>query len=690
LTFPLHFLNGKEAKNDHKINTLIPPLLAGILAWVLYELTNADGLFWGDSGEFITVSKILGIGHAYGHPLFWITGRIGTLLFPGNPASSVNHMVTFTAAFTVFMLALMIQGRLTANQNLSDRLIITLISLGIYITGITIWVQATYAEVYHLHTLMIVLHLFCLDKYFLQKGPVSWLMGAAYFFGLALTLGQYTALLLILIPLFAWAGRRSLKIGFKSTGFILLTFFLGLSIWIFLPVRSALNPPVLTSQINSLSDFMNYLTRADYQNWTPAGWAAVPFGLKMAVRICLDNLSVLGIIALVVWIISLYWKRDLRPLPWFLGALFYAAFCGILVPLTMTAVQMNEMDVYLIPAIVLAIPVIAAGIQVSFSVMRKSLRPFLILPVVLLIISNWPKANISGTNNADRFVHYLRESLPDSVRVLPATDNVIFPLWYFQYADENRKALILEPNRLSEWTPGNSADFIGVTPLLIEMDGAFFNTLGFLDQPVLAGPLAAFHWDAQRASRIDSVFLGEFSFHAEGTGHFTQLDRLNIAKLWYNRARYFFTRWQMLENTHPDQGRFWKEAISAYSQTALLDDFSSVGAEVRARLALMYVNSGRPEEGLTLAHEAIRISPLVTEAYRALFSIAYSRSDYPAAIRQLKRLIRLDPEDGNIWMDLAFCYEKNGQLYQARKSYQKGLAFGGEPRKSLAAKLSIQ
>ena len=47
------------------------PWLCGALTLLLYELTNAPGLFWGDAGEFIAVSKTLGIGHPYGHPLFW-------------------------------------------------------------------------------------------------------------------------------------------------------------------------------------------------------------------------------------------------------------------------------------------------------------------------------------------------------------------------------------------------------------------------------------------------------------------------------------------------------------------------------------------------------------------------------------------------------------------------------------------
>ena len=63
-----------------------------ILVFVLYELTNAPGLFWGDAGEFMAVSRTLGIGHPYGHPLFWLLGRLSIMIMPGSPAAAMNHL----------------------------------------------------------------------------------------------------------------------------------------------------------------------------------------------------------------------------------------------------------------------------------------------------------------------------------------------------------------------------------------------------------------------------------------------------------------------------------------------------------------------------------------------------------------------------------------------------------------------
>lgn len=675
--------------NIYNAKKLLPPFLSGLLAWILYGLTNAGGLYWGDSGELITVSKTLSIGHSYGHPLFWLLGRVGALFFPDNPASGVNHMVALSAALTLFILALIVQNHIDTDRNLRDRLIITLTAAGLYAAGATIWAQATYAEVYHLHALMIACYLFGLDKYFLQQKSTAWLAFAAYFFGLAFTLGQYAAILLILIPLFARTGGRNLNIGIKYASVICLAFFLGLSIWIYLPVRSGLNPPVHLSLIDSIQSLADYLTRSEYANWRPAGWIAVPFGLKQSARILTENLSIFGVLLIFFWMITLPRSRDYQGLPWLSGSLIYAAICGILIPLTMTMMQMNEMDVYLIPALVLMVPVLAAGIQGLFRIIRAPVRPLLILPLILLLASNGSKSDISGNNPADRFIRYLRRSLPDSARVMPTTDNVIFPLWYFILVEGNLQGLQIEGNQLRDMTSKNSGDILGQTPLFIEMDGPFFNRMDILDGYSLAGPFAAFHADKETASRIDSSFVADFTFDVKGIQNFTRLDRLNLAKFWYNRARYFFTRWQILPDTLEDKALAWQKAIGAYKQTALLDDISSIGAETRARLALMHVNAGKTAEGLALADEAVRISPIVTEAYRAIVTAAYQRKDYQTAIKQLRRLIRLDSENGNVCMDLAYCYEKTGELDRARKSYQNGIAFGAQPRKSLEARLNM-
>ena len=85
------------------------PFLCGCAAFLLYEISNAQGLFWGDCGEFIAASNTLGIGHAYGHPLFWLVGRISILLHPSNPAVAMTHMTSLVSAVACGLVALFVR-----------------------------------------------------------------------------------------------------------------------------------------------------------------------------------------------------------------------------------------------------------------------------------------------------------------------------------------------------------------------------------------------------------------------------------------------------------------------------------------------------------------------------------------------------------------------------------------------------
>ena len=134
---------------------IVIPILCGILATFLYEITNARGLFWGDAGEFLAVSNVLGIGHAYGHPLFWLAGRISILLQPANPAAAMNHLVAVVSGATCALVALFVREVIRERMP-SSLSALTMISVaGLYATATTVWMQATFVEVYNFQAFFI-------------------------------------------------------------------------------------------------------------------------------------------------------------------------------------------------------------------------------------------------------------------------------------------------------------------------------------------------------------------------------------------------------------------------------------------------------------------------------------------------------------------------------------------------------
>ena len=83
------------------------PVLTGIVAFVIYIFTNVREIYWGDAGEFTAAAATLGIGHPYGHPLFWLLGRVSIMLIPAHPAAAMSFLTALTGAGTAAVAALM-------------------------------------------------------------------------------------------------------------------------------------------------------------------------------------------------------------------------------------------------------------------------------------------------------------------------------------------------------------------------------------------------------------------------------------------------------------------------------------------------------------------------------------------------------------------------------------------------------
>jgi len=77
---------------------------AGLFSLLIYFLTKAPTLSFWDCGEFIACSKILGVSHPPGYPLFTLIGRFSILLpLPFNDAVKVNLVSVLSSAAAVYI-----------------------------------------------------------------------------------------------------------------------------------------------------------------------------------------------------------------------------------------------------------------------------------------------------------------------------------------------------------------------------------------------------------------------------------------------------------------------------------------------------------------------------------------------------------------------------------------------------------
>jgi len=189
-------------------------ILLGAAAFVLYLLTLAPTILYGDSGEFQFVPFLLGVPHPTGYPLYTLLGWAWSHLVPiGQVAYRMNLFSAWWAAVTIAFLYLtaraLLRQVLGALANPLRRLVAALAALTFAVTP-TFWSQALIAEVYSLHILLVTLMIYSLLIWAEHRttGP---LLCAVAFLGLGLAHHRTTLLLVPALAAMVWlTDRRAL------------------------------------------------------------------------------------------------------------------------------------------------------------------------------------------------------------------------------------------------------------------------------------------------------------------------------------------------------------------------------------------------------------------------------------------------------------------------------------------------
>ncbi|MBI5573962.1 MAG: DUF2723 domain-containing protein [Elusimicrobia bacterium] len=232
----------------------------------------------GDSGELITAAYTLGIPHPPGYPLWTILGKIFTLLIPfGNIAYRVNLMSAFFGALTCVILYLIVSSKQLAvskeNQtppSLTHLLTYSLSALALAFSK-TFWSQSIISEVYTLNAFFVVLIIYLLLT-------TRYLQLAIFVYGLSLA-NHY--IMFLFGPIFAfYLIWKNPKVFNLKTILTLLIFFLpGLFLYLYLPIRSSVNPPIDWGNPENLKNFTAHIGRFQYRGLELA--AKVGFATKL-------------------------------------------------------------------------------------------------------------------------------------------------------------------------------------------------------------------------------------------------------------------------------------------------------------------------------------------------------------------------------------------------------------------------
>ena len=225
-------------------------------ALALYLLTLSPTVNLSDSGELAAVCYTLGVAHPTGYPTYTLFGRIFShLLYP--PVLGTNLMSAVFGALAVLFFALIL-------------LEIGIPKIAAFFGAISLaaskilWDCSVITEVYSLSAAFMWIAVLFLVLWLVRK-RAHYLLAFAYFYGISLTNHMSAILWIPGIVYILWAGRGSLSR--RQVLFSAVLFAMGLSVYLYLPIRSAQSPALDWGAPHTLARFLKHLTGWQYRVW---------------------------------------------------------------------------------------------------------------------------------------------------------------------------------------------------------------------------------------------------------------------------------------------------------------------------------------------------------------------------------------------------------------------------------------
>jgi len=243
----------------------------------VYTITLCPTVFWWDSGELIANIAVLGIPHRPGFPIYVLLGKLFSLLPFWSFALKVNFLSSLFASFSLVIFYKIFQKSLNLFfpeiAKKRESVLVSGFSF-LLVLGFTysFWIQAVRAEVYSLNVLFFSLLLLSSIIY-LKDGKINYIY--LFFFLSGLGLGNHHLSLLSSTPALLFLllcssahnesviRHSSFVINLRRFPLYTLFLLLGLSVYLYLPIRSLSHPPLAWGEVESFSASANSILALD-------------------------------------------------------------------------------------------------------------------------------------------------------------------------------------------------------------------------------------------------------------------------------------------------------------------------------------------------------------------------------------------------------------------------------------------
>ncbi len=422
-----------------------------LLTFAVYSLTRVPGLSFIDSGELAASATLLGISHPTGYPLFTLLGWIfAHLPFGSESIVRLNVMASLFCAlgaglFFVVSTEILSLVRGTGGGR-EDPAAGPAVRAGaaagtlILAFSETWWLQSTAVEVYSLHVLLVALVLLTFLRAVACRGggvDGRWYL-FAFVLGLCFTNHMTTVLLgpgLLYLYFSACGGRPE---SWKRLGRMTPFFLLGLTPYLYLPLRAAQNPPFNWGAPDSPERFFWHVSGKQFRVWIFSSGDAAVRQFKYFLSALPSETATVGLLLAVVGGVVLFLRQ--RRLFW--GTLILFVTC--------VAYSINydihDIDSYFLLAYICM--ALWAGVGTYWLVLRAGHwmampraaawgLPVLCAAAVLAV--NYPRVDQSSNTVVEDYTANMLGSLEDHAFILSYQwDFWVSASYYVQYVRHER------------------------------------------------------------------------------------------------------------------------------------------------------------------------------------------------------------------------------------------------------------
>lgn len=382
--------------------------------------------YMDDSPEIATVAATLGIAHPPGYPLYTLLGRLLSLLPLGQPCLRVNLLSALCGALACLLLFHILKDRLQLAASLAWPFAL------LWMAGVTAYPAALSAKngIYQL-TAVFILAVFSP----LLRGRLD---AAFFLFGLSLT-NHWMSMIPCVggFAYLAWCRWRERgmtpKELIQGASFLVI----GLSLYLYLPLRSALDPLVNWAHPVDLQNFLHHVSRYVDKNkdftGDPVLWAEQGFFYLKSAFVEFDGVLVLALLG-----VFSAWKEHQRAA---LG--FLLAWAGLLAAVCVFSKFSSEriylMQNYSIASFVL-IPLFSAlGFRYLAELWKSRFVFFRRAPLLAAWVLILGLTLLRGLSSGQAFYTYTYDYVLNAWRSVPQGgfffckgDVLDFPSWYLQ------------------------------------------------------------------------------------------------------------------------------------------------------------------------------------------------------------------------------------------------------------------